>query len=109
MIELNIDSFLKGKPVRNLSGHERGVAAREFYGLDELDTVDEEIIFIISPDVDAIASSFFQGMFSKSVHELLGDEGFLNHYKYRANPSVFHQIEQGIRRIITKRGSAFAH
>ncbi len=109
MVELNIDSFLRGKNVRNLSGHERGVVAREFYGLDDLDTADEEITFVISNDVDAIASSFFQGMFSKSVREFPTDEEFLSHYKFLASPSVFRQIEQGIKRIRTKRGSAFAH
>lgn len=109
MIELNIDSFLRGKSVRNLSGHERGVVAREFYGLDDLDAVDEVITFVISSEVDAIASSFFQGMFSKSVREFSTDEEFLSHYKFLASPNVFSQIEQGIRRIRTKRGSAFAH
>ena len=109
MRELNIESFLMGKAVRNLSGHERGVAAREFFGLDKLDAKKESVSFVISPDIDAIASSFFQGMFAKSVRNFSTDEEFLEHYRFRANPTVFRQIEQGIRRIRTKRGSAFAH
>lgn len=109
MTEINLDSFLKDKPVRNLSGHERGLAAREFFQLDELDTLDGEIIITISPEIDAIASSFFQGMFAKSIQALQGGDYFLRHYKFRASPSVFNQIEQGIRRVLTKRGSAFAH
>lgn len=107
MIELNIDSFLHGKSVRNLSGHERGVVAREFYGLDELDNADEGVLFIIPSKVDAIASSFFQGMFSRSVKGFSSDEEFLKHYQFQANPTVYRQIEQGIKRIRTKRGSAF--
>lgn len=109
MIELNIDSFLGGKSVRNLSGHERGVVARQFYGLDELDVAAEPVLFIIPAEVDAIASSFFQGMFSKSVRGFSSDDEFLTHYKFQANPTVYRQIEQGLRRIRTKRGSAFAH
>ena len=109
MSELNIESFLKGKAVRNLSGHERGVAAREFFGLDKLDARKERVLFVIPPDVDAIASSFFQGMFSKSVRNFSTDKEFLEHYRFQANPTVYRQIEQGIRRIRTKRGSAFAH
>ena len=109
MIELNIDSFLHGKSVRNLSDHERGVVAREFYGLDELDGAEEGVLFFIPSEVDAIANSFFQGMFSKSVRGFDSDEEFLKHYNFQANQTVFHQIEQGLRRIRTKRGSAFAH
>lgn len=109
MIELNIDSFLRGKAVRNLSGHERGIAARNFYGLDELDSIDDEVVFTISDDIDGIANSFFQGMFAKSIRELSNDHDFLDHYKFRANSSVVRQIETGIRRINTIRGSAFAH
>lgn len=109
MIELNIDSFLQGRQVRNLSGHERGLAAREFFKLDELDDIDEKIILIIPADIDAIASSFFQGMFANSVREFQSDEEFMKHYNFVANPSVYRQIEQGIKRVRTKRGSAFSH
>lgn len=108
MIELSIDSFLQGKGVRNLSGHERGVAARDFFDLDELDTAEDEIVIVVPPSIDAIASSFFQGMFANSVREFESDEEFLEHYRFKASPSVFRQIEQGIRRIRTKRRSAFA-
>lgn len=109
MLELNIDSFLQGKPVRNLSGHERGERARQFYQLDELDRQDGEILFIIPEEVDAIATSFFLGMFAESVKEFQTNEEFFDHYKFKASPEVFRQILQGIKRVRAKRGSAFSH
>ena len=109
MTELNIESFLSGKAVRNLSGHERGVKARDYFNLDKLDVEEKGVLFVIPSNIDAIASSFFQGMFSKSVRRFSTDKDFLEHYKFQANPTVYRQIEQGIKRIRTKRGSAFAH
>ena len=109
MKELNIVSFLKGKAIRNLSGHERGLEAREFFDLDELDAEEDGVLIIVPPEVDAIASSFFQGLFSKSLRGFSDDDEFLEHYKFQASPTVYRQIEQGIRRIRTKRDSAFAH
>lgn len=107
-MQIEISKLTHGK-VRNLSGHERGVKARELFGLDGLDVVSDPVDVMIPDDLDAIASSFFQGMFADSVRQFDTNERFLEHYRFRAKPVIIEQVLRGIDRIRTKRGSAFAN
>ncbi len=107
-MQIDFSRLTKGK-VRNLSGHERGAEARNFFGLNDLDDVQEVIEVIVPRDLDAIATSFFQGMFAGSVRKFDSENEFLAHYRFVAAPEIIEQIKRGIERIKMKRNSAFLH
>ena len=74
--------------VRNLAGHERGLAARERFGMQRLDE-DAAPVAVVFPDhFRQVSSSFFQGMFSASVRRLGSVDAFFNHYRFDAPAHV---------------------
>ncbi|WP_313078366.1 hypothetical protein [Agrobacterium pusense] len=108
MQTIELEKLTKGE-VHNLSGHDRGRAARNFFNLSELDNVDDIVVVSVPEHIYTITSSFFQGMFADSVKRLGTREDFLSRYRFDADPVVLQQIEQGIRASLMKRGSIFAH
>ncbi|WP_425410837.1 hypothetical protein [Hyphococcus sp.] len=105
MKEIELIKLTKGE-VRNLTGQERGVAARKFFNLDEIDEAGEPVRVVVPDDLDAITTSFFQGMFSSSVRSANSAEAFLDRYRFEARSSIMEQVVRGINRILTPRGSA---
>lgn len=105
MIEINLDAIAGNGRIRNLSGKERGVAAREQLGLDEIDRNADEISVFVPDYVDTISPSFFQGLFSQSIRVLEGKEKFLKKYHFSANDSIQRWIEIGIRNASSSRGN----
>ncbi len=101
MIEL--EQLTQGK-VRNLTGHDRGLAARQNFDLDALDASGEAVDVVVPEGLDGITTSFFQGMFAQSVRSV--GAGFLDHYRFHASPALMEQVLRGIDRINTKRGGA---
>lgn len=83
MPEVDLFALTKGE-VRNLAGHDRGLSARNFFHLDELDGVGEVVDVSLPKDFRAISPSFFQGMFAKSVHHFANVEAFFAHYHFDA-------------------------
>jgi len=74
--------------VRNLAGHERGLAARERFGMQRLDE-DAAPVSVVFPDqFRQVSSSFFQGMFSASVRRLGSVDAFFDHYRFDAPAHV---------------------
>lgn len=94
--------------VRNLSGHERGVAAREKFLLDQADRGDEEVVISVPEDLYTITPSFFQGMFAESVRHAGSREKFLTKYRFAAPSIVLRQIESGIETSLIKRSRIFS-
>lgn len=90
--------------VRNLTGHERGLAARETFGLDAYDAAAEPVDVRVPDNLEAITGSFFQGMFAQSVRQADGD--FLGRYRFHASPAIMEQVLRGIEKVNTKRGMA---
>lgn len=107
METINLEELTKGE-VRNLTGHERGNAARELFGLDRLDNAGEPVHVIVPDELDAITTSFFQGMFARSVRSFENAEAFLASYQFDASPSILQQVHRGIDRVLTPRGTALA-
>lgn len=106
-MQINLQTFTQEK-TRNLSGHQRGKFARDFFCLDDLDH-DPGGVEVIVPDyLDAIAPSFFQGLFAESVRKLGGREAFLNQYRFKAPIWIMHQIDRGIERSTFQRDGAFS-
>jgi hypothetical protein len=110
MIETMMIDFreIVGERARNVSGHERGALARAKYDLDAADKQEAVVDVLIPAEIDAVATSFFQGMFSGSVRHYKTKERFLEHYRFNATPVIMEQIIRGIERSMTSRGgSAF--
>lgn len=100
---INLDSLTDGGRVRNLTGHERGLAARSEFELSKFDEADDIVEVHVPSDIDAITVSFFQGMFAESVKAAGAD--FLEKYHFHASPSVMEQVMRGVQRVRTIRGS----
>lgn len=108
MQTIELEQLTKGE-VHNLSGHDRGQAARTHFNLADMDVTDDVVIVHVPDHVYTITSSFFQGMFAESVTKLGDRDKFLARYRFDADPVVLQQIEQGIRASLMKRKSIFAH
>jgi hypothetical protein len=106
MAEIDLGLLTGNGEVRNLTGHENGVAARESFNLRTLDHAAEPVRVIVPEPVLTIAPSFFQGMFTESVREL-GDN-FLEHYRFHASAIVMRQVERGIALARMRRGNVLA-
>lgn len=94
----------KGK-VKNLLGKERGVAGRAYFHLDDLDAAEDQVMVSIPKEMESIAPSFFQGMFSKSVLKSGGKAEFLNKYRFEAENHIMDWINIGIRDSLMQRKS----
>lgn len=63
-----------------LSGHERGVSARALYNLDSLES-DDAVVSIVAPEnLDAITTSFVQGMFGDTMQRYGSIDAILSKY-----------------------------
>ena len=85
MMTLNLSERTHAGKIRNLSGKESGVAAREHFKLDSLDAAEGPINVMIPTEVYNISPSFFCGMFGKS-YEMLGHSKLLDHYHFAGVP-----------------------
>nr|WP_278377167.1 hypothetical protein [Brucella anthropi] len=106
-MQISLNELTNNGEVRNLSGHERGSAARNKFHIGELDTNEELVVIEVPAYIYTITPSFFQGMFAESVRRLGSRERFLEKYSFNADPVVLDQIEKGIRISLMQRGSLF--
>lgn len=104
MATVNLETLTDEGRVRNLTGHERGLAARKHYNLAEFDKSGETVEVHIPDTLDAMTVSFFQGMFADSVRNTGAQ--FLDRYHFHASPVIMEQVLRGIERVKTRRGSA---
>lgn len=93
--------------VRSLNGQERGVAAREFFGVDELDRAEEPVIVQVPNNLDSISPSFLRGMFALSIGTL-GTAGFMNHYVFDAPVEILEQVDRAVKGTIADQGDVLA-
>lgn len=102
-LAINLDALTEGK-VHNLSGHERGLAARRHFDLDRLDKVDDMIEIVVPDHIYGVSPSFVQGLLSASVRQLGATrEGFFDHYRLVASDLVQRQFDRGLSAILTDR------
>jgi hypothetical protein len=94
--QIDLGTLTGGGKVRNLSGHDKGVAARQKFQLTELDLTDDPIEILVPDYMYAVSSSFVQGMFAESLSALGSRDAFFNHYRFNANSSMIRQIERGL-------------
>lgn len=97
MTTIDLTLYTAGGKVRNLSGKDRGLAARKDFDLDTLDIGPDGNKVIIPSYVYAISTSFFCGMFGHSYNSL-GQTGLLKKYHFEVSPQIKKQIDQGLER-----------
>lgn len=95
-ILIDLGSLTGDGKVRNLSGHDKGSAARAKFGLDSVDASPKAVTVVVPSYVYAISSSFVQGMFSPSLRSLGSMDAFFKHYRFDASASIIRQIERGL-------------
>jgi hypothetical protein len=85
--------------VSMLTGHARGLHARDLFHLDELETSADSIEVLAPHSLDTITPSFVQGLFARSV-SVLGDDGLRKKYDLSRLPSSLRDdILTGIARL----------
>lgn len=100
---IDLEVLTEGK-VHNLSGHERGLAARRYFNLDALDESIGEVEIRVPEHIYGVSPSFVQGLLSESVKKLGSTrEGFSSHYKLVASDLVRRQFDRGLVAILTSR------
>ncbi|WP_407545042.1 hypothetical protein [Priestia sp. HNGD-A6] len=98
MTQINLGTY-RGKNSRVFSGREEGKAARKKLNLDLLDKNQEEVEFVIPVDTLSFNTSFFLGLFGKSVRNL-GENKFREIYQFQCKPIIKKSIDDGIIRAL---------
>ena len=80
---------------RVFAGRDRGTSVRERARIDDLDRGGEEVEVRIPPDTFSVNSSFFLGMFEKSI-QLLGPDAFRQRYHFIGADVIKRTLEDGI-------------
>lgn len=107
MKTIDLKDLTGGGEVHNLSGRERGLAARERFGLDEIDGSGEEVEVIVPSHVYAVTPSFIQGLLGKSVQANGNDAlRFRSRFRFVAPAIVLQQLDRGLSAILTSRNLA---
>lgn len=84
---INIEDLTHGE-VLNLAGHDRGLAARKLFRVEEHDLDSDPVQVHFPTQFRQVSSSFFQGMFAASVHHFGSLNSFFNHYRFDAPAHV---------------------
>ena len=100
---IDLELLTKGE-VHNLSGHDRGVAARKMFELDGLDQSTDDVRILVPDYVYGVSPSFVQGLLAETVHRL-GDsrDRFYSRFSLAASDLVKRQFERGLSAILTNR------
>ena len=95
-IDLNM---IAGKQYKVLSGVELGEKAREIFKLDDEDMDSDVVTIKIPEEVYSVNSSFFSGVFQKSIKRL-GEKKFREKYIFECDEVIKLNIENGIFNIV---------
>lgn len=94
---INLNEYKTNNKSRVFSGRDRGEFARKKLNLDEEDKIDEVVTVIFPEDTISLNSSFFLGLFGKSVR-FLSEQKFEKKYHFRASASILNSVKDGIQR-----------
>lgn len=92
-------SMYKGNRYKVLSGAEFGEAVRADNRLDDEDSHEGVVTFYIPDNVYSLNSSFFSGLFQRSIRTL-GESKFREKYKFSCSEVIQENIEDGIFNIV---------
>ena len=89
-----------------LTGHPRGLHARELYDMDALDQADVVVEIHAPKNLDTITPSFVQGLFAGSLTSL-GLDRLKSKYVVSSLPKILQDdFETGIQRLMLHRSDA---
>ena len=103
MEKIIIDFKSLGGPV--YIGRERGEKARNKLKLDEIDFSDKVVDVVIPDDTYSVNSSFFLGLFGKSIRNAGNRDNFLGKYKFICKDIFKDSVEKGITRALQEKTS----
>ena len=86
-------------------GRANGLQASDKFKLDSLDNQEGVVEVIVPQSTYALNSSFFLGMFDKSIKHAGSRESFLNKYKFTASKEILATIDNCIDRALLDKGS----
>ena len=81
-------------------GRDRGEAARVKWKLDDADARDERFVVTIPDGTFSINSSFFLGLFGKSIKKAGSREAFLSRYQFVGEARFREKIDEAIERAL---------
>ena len=96
-----IDLSKMGGPL--FSGREKGRLNREKYHLDDIDTSDKLVEVIIPDGTYSITSSFFMGLFGKSIREIGDRDEFFHKYRFKMPDKFRNKVEIYIERALREK------
>lgn len=88
-------SIYKNRKYKVLSGVDRGAEVRAEIGLNLMDSQENQVLFVIPPDVYSLNCSFFSGLFHQSLRQL-GEKKFRELYQFECTDIIRKNIEDGI-------------
>ena len=94
MDRINLDK-IGDRTYKVLSGADLGKTAREKFLIDILDKQKNTVTFVIPDSVYSLNSSFFSGLFQKSIRDL-GEERFREQYLFECSDIIRANIDDGI-------------
>lgn len=100
---VNIDFKKLGGPT--YIGRDNGEAARREFNLDELENDDalEKVLVNIPPETYNINSSFFLGLFGKSIRKAGSKDEFLKSFEFNTNGKNYPVIMRSITRALVSK------
>ena len=84
-----------------LSGRDKGDLVRERLHLDAEDLKPEPVTIVVPKEIISLNSSFFLGLFAKSVISL-GSDKFDQKYQFECSPMQRQDIERGKKEALDK-------
>ena len=102
---IDLDRVAGNGHVHNLAGKPRGEAARKELKIDELDESSEPVVVKVPEHIYAISSSYFLGLFSRSVARYGSAERFLSRYQFDADATIMKHVLHGIDRCLSRSDS----
>lgn len=101
---IDLDMLTENGKVHNLSGHNRGVAAREAFKLDQFDEAATKVEIRVPDHIYAVSPSFVQGLLAGSFQRLGSNrDAFFARYTLVATDLIKRQFERGITSILINR------
>jgi hypothetical protein len=101
---IDLDILTDNGKVHNLSGHDRGLAARERFALDGFDHGVATVDIRVPDHIYAVSPSFVQGLLAASFAALGSSrDAFFARYNLVATDLIKRQFERGISAILTDR------
>lgn len=89
---------------RVLVGRPRGEKAREKYGLDSIDKEGGLVEVVIPDNIYSVNSSFFLGLFGKSIVTAGSRESFFGRYHFSSSKELKERFEGFVSRALQEKG-----